>query len=209
MDKDRTIYLKAEQCVKVSNKTIYLEDVVTIYGDDKNLVKELNKEVLIKMKDEEKDKFIFSILKIIDVIKAKHSNVEINNLGETDIIVEYTPPEKKRKVLEYTKLIFVCLSVFFGSAFTIMTFNEDVSVGDVFTSIYELIKSEPQQGGGILEISYAIGLPLGIAIFFNHFSRFKLNSDPTPLQVELRVYEEEVNKAMIQNASREGNEIDV
>jgi len=36
-----------------------------------------------------------------------------------------------------------------------------------------------------------------------------MSSDPTPLQVEMRIYEEEVNKALIKEASREGNTIDV
>lgn len=43
------------------------------------------------------------------------------------------------KVMEWCKLILVSLIVFLGSAFTIMTFNTDVSVGDVFDNLYRLI----------------------------------------------------------------------
>ena len=32
----------------------------------------------------------------------------------------------------------------------------------------------------------------------------KIDSDPTPLQVQMRLYEENVNKTVIENASREG-----
>ncbi len=37
----QTVYIKAEQCSVVTNKKVFLEDVVTIYGSDKKLVKEL------------------------------------------------------------------------------------------------------------------------------------------------------------------------
>jgi stage V sporulation protein AA len=66
-----------------------------------------------------------------------------------------------------------------------------------------------KNGGSILEISYAIGLPLGIILFFNHFSKIKLGNDPTPMQVQMRLYEEDLDKTLIENASREGKTIDV
>ena len=89
-----------------------------------------------------------------------------------------------------------------------MTFNTDVSVSDVFTEIYEVVLGQGMESNGIVELSYSIGLPLGILIFFNHFSRKATRNDPTPLQVEMRTYEEDANKAMIKNASREGKTID-
>jgi stage V sporulation protein AA len=98
--------------------------------------------------------------------------------------------------------------VFCGAAFTIMTFNADASVKDVFDLIYELVKGTKKDGGSILEIAYSIGLPLGIIVFFNHFSKVQLGKDPTPLQVQMRLYEENLDKTLIENASREGKTID-
>ena len=57
-------------------------------------------------------------------------------------------------------------------------------------------------------MSYAIGLPLGILVFYNHINRRKIKDDPAPIQVEMCTYEEQVNKAMIKLASREGKSID-
>lgn len=36
-----------------------------------------------------------------------------------------------------------------------------------------------------MEIMYAIGLALGIIIFYNHFGGKRLSSDPTPLEVQM------------------------
>ena len=90
-----------------------------------------------------------------------------------------------------------------------MTFNEDVNVSSVFGKVYQMVTGQLQTGGGVLEISYAIGLPIGIIVFYNHFKRRDIKNDPTPIQVEMRTYEEQMNKAMLKSASREGKTIDV
>ena len=90
-----------------------------------------------------------------------------------------------------------------------MTFNNDVSVTDVFSEIYRIIMGKESTGFTILEVSYSIGLALGIVGFFNHFAKFKINTDPTPLEVEMRLYEDNVSKTLIQNDGRKEQDIDV
>lgn len=204
---EKTVYVKAEQCSKVSSKKVLIEDVAKLYGTDKQLVRELNREVLMIIQEDKRKKYIFSILKVLEAMNQKHPEVEWNNVGEQDFIVEYSPPKKSSRVLDFIKTVFVCLAVFFGSAFTIMTFNQDVSVVEVFQAFEEMILGKGQESG-VMEFTYSIGLPLGVILFFNHFSRVRMDSDPTPLQVQMRVYEENVNKAIIENASREKNEIE-
>ena len=102
----------------------------------------------------------------------------------------------------WCKLILVSLIVFLGSAFTIMTFNTDVSVGDVFDNLYRLILGH-KKDSAIMETAYSIGIFVGILGFYNHFKGSKLKNDPTPIHIEMRNYEEEMNKAIIKNADRE------
>ena len=52
-------------------------------------------------------------------------------------------------------------------------------------------------------------IPVGILLFFNHFTSWKFSLDPTPLEVEMRLYEENVNKTLIQNEERKEDDIDV
>ena len=77
----------------------------------------------------------------------------IVNIGEPDFVVEYKIPVKPNPAWEYTKLAITCIIVFFGAAFTIMTFNTDVSVGDVFDDFYKIVKGVDKNSGSILEIS--------------------------------------------------------
>ena len=40
-------------------------------------------------------------------------------------------------------------------------------------------------------------------MFFNHFGNKKLTSDPTPIEVELSVYEDDVNTNIIDTLNKE------
>ena len=152
---------------------------------------------------------MFTITKVYETIHKLYPQITIENLGEQDFIVEYEEGKKPPKSWEYVKAVLVTAVVFFGAAFTIMTFNEDVNVSGVFEKIYQMVTGEIKSRGSILEISYAIGMPIGIIVFYNHFKRRDIKNDPTPIQIEMRTYEEQMNKAMLKSSAREGKTIDV
>ena len=64
------------------------------------------------------------------------------------------------------------------------------------------------QGSTILELNYSIGLTIGILLFFNHFGKKRFSVDPTPLEVQMRTYENEIQTTLVENASRKGKELD-
>lgn len=207
--KDGCIYLKIDKNNLVEKKNVHMQDIAQIYGADKKMVNDINRVTVLTVKSDKKENYIFSILKLIEQIDQLYPGIEVINLGEKDFIIHYDPPKKKYKSIEILKVLIVSLMVFFGAAFTIMTFNEDANVKVVFDTMFELIVGRKKSGTSILEISYSIGLPLGIIVFFNHFSKVTVSSDPTPLQVQMRLYEEDLDKTLIENASREDKIIDI
>ena len=158
-------------------------------------------------KGEKNQKLIFSSMKVIEMIQKQRPGLLVENIGEPDFIVEYKIPQSPKKVWEYSKTILLALVVFFGSIFTIMTFNMDVSVEKVFGIFYEAVLGEGTPHGKIIEIAYSIGIAVGVLGFYNHFSGTKNHDDPTPIHIEMRDYEEEMNRAIINDASREGKMI--
>lgn len=90
-----------------------------------------------------------------------------------------------------------------------MAFHNDIGISDVFIRVYEMVMDEPSDGITILEISYSIGLASGIILFFNHIGGRRITKDPTPIEVEMRIYEDQVNNALVETADREGETIDV
>lgn len=206
---NKQLYIKVEQCNIIHKKDILLKDIAKLYSSDSNLVKDVGEICIFRINESENQMISFSIMKIIDLIGRCKKNIDIINLGEKDFIVSYEKPKQPNMVWEYAKATIVALIIFFGSAFTIMTFNEDVNVGSVFGMIYDLFRAKDYQKYYFIEVSYSFGLFVGILIFFNHFSKKKSDLDPTPLQIELRNYEKQINSAIISSASREGRKKDV
>ena len=61
----------------------------------------------------------------------------------------------------------------------------------------------------VLELTYCVGLIVGILVFFNHFGGKKFTVDPTPMEVEMRLYENDIQTTLIENYSRKEQEMDV
>lgn len=206
-----TVFLHFDQCSLVKETRVLLADVATITSTDLRAKQKVGKTELFRFPTQQKEKKVFSVMRVIEQLGNLYPEFNITTLGEPDFIVEYKPEKTGFwvSVAEWGKTVAVALAVFFGSAFTIMSFNKDSSVEEIFAMIYKLSEGRARSGPGELEIAYSIGLPLGIILFFNHFLRKKIDSDPTPLQVQMRQYEKDVNATIIENATREGKKENV
>ena len=111
--------------------------------------------------------------------------------------------------LETFKVVVMVVVIFLGAAYTIMAFNNDVSVGEVFDRFYQQVMGKEKPKVSEIEIFYCLGLAVVIFVFFNDFGKKKITSDPTPIQVEMRKYEQDVDMTFIENAGRKGHEHDV
>ncbi len=192
--------------VQVKNPKVLIEDIVKLGGSNEALIKRLGKETYYNFKDKNTLQ-VLSDVRLISFLENKCPGLSVSNNGETEFILEYKKPEEKnqelKRMLEIAKVLFVALAVFFGSAFTIMTFNSDVDVGGVFDILYQLT-DEAGRKWYTLEISYSIGIFVGISAFFNHISCKKAKHDPTPLEAQMHVYEDGINKAIIEQMIADG-----
>lgn len=203
------LYIKGEQSVEVKTPDVTLGDLVMMECTQQNVLSKLKTTKIMKMPKVGKHRYVVSILKIIECIHEVYPDLEIQNMGAQDLIVTYEMPKKKSKLLEIGKIILVCMITFVGAAFAIMTFNNDSGTPEIFAQVYELFMSKPKTGFGTLELSYSIGLVIGILVFFNHFGKRKFTADPTPIEVEMRLYENDIQTTVIEEYSRKGNELDV
>ena len=205
------LYLKFEKNTATYNRTVTIGEVGELQCADQAIVNRLKTEKLHTFQDIKKGKHscaarkVFSILDVVEKIHAVYPNLEIQNMGETDFIVEYSTKPKDNPVVTFLKVSVVCLSCFFGSAFSIIAINEHVSTADLFGNFYQLMTGQESNGFTILELTYSLGLSVGIVAFFNHIGGRRLTKEPTPIEVEMRVYEEDVNTTLIHTASRNGS----
>lgn len=139
-----------------------------------------------------------------ELIQKKEKQVEVVHVGEPQFILTYEDPAGKSERMSWLKTAFVCLVTFFGTMFSIMTFNTDVDIPKLFERISSQFTSDPR-GLAILEVTYSVGIGIGVVFFFNHFGKWKITEDPTPMEVEMRAYEEQVDQTILEMESRKEN----
>ncbi|MDO5156009.1 MAG: stage V sporulation protein AA [Eubacteriales bacterium] len=205
----KTVYLKIEQCVDVEKEYVKLKDFATLYCDELGLKNEIENIHFFQFEKNKKSKMVVSILKIIEEITRKYPNVEIQNIGESDFILSYNPTSKWETLKEWGATIFICATAFLGGGYAIMAYNTDVGAKELFSNLSMLFFGNAKTGVTIITIAYSIGLFFGMILFFNHLGGKRLNSDPTPLEIQMRLYEQDLNQTIIQETSRNGDSIDI
>lgn len=202
------LYLKAEKNIRTYNRTLTLGEAVQMACADSGILNRLKTEKLYTFDHARTGKrtcaarTVLSVLDVIEKVQAVYPDLEIQNLGEEDFVVEYSTKQEEPPALNFVKVSLVCLICFFGSAFSIMAFNNDVSTVTLFDSFYTLVTGEASDGFTVLELTYSLGLSAGIVAFFNHIGGRRLSKEPTPIEVEMRLYEDDVNTTLIQTAGR-------
>ena len=121
-----TVYIKTDMNTLVYDRNVTLKDVIKIEGANEALVRQIKQLKLYTFPAPEKKNRIknmtevFSILKVIQLIQDKYPGLEVQNLGESDFVVEYIANPDKPKWLEIAKLAVLCLLEIYGYGITMM-----------------------------------------------------------------------------------------
>lgn len=207
-----TVYIKAERNIEVTKPEVTLGDVLTLECAQREILPKIKVLKLLKFHHtdkKQKNRVAVSILKVIACIHSEFPNLDIVNLGEPDFIVTYEVQQTAGGIFHWLKAAVVTMISFIGAAFSIMAFNNDVDTTRIFGQIYELLTGKVSDGFTILEATYCIGLVIGILTFFNHFGKRKFTVDPTPMEVEMRLYENDIQTTLLETYSRKEKELDV
>ena len=67
----------------------------------------------------------------------------------------------------------------------------------------ELLLGKSVEKPLIFQIPYSIGLGLGMIIFFNHVFKKRLNEEPSPLEVEMFNYQNDLDRYVVMHENKE------
>ncbi|MDO5134923.1 MAG: stage V sporulation protein AA [Eubacteriales bacterium] len=197
-----TLHMQFKQNIEVINPHVYLQDVASLSCSSSQILNRLRVMPVANLPPERAGRYAMSVMDIVREIQKKEPGLDISTLGEPDFILTYKREPSPGLFLRWCKILFVCLSTFFGAAFSIMTFSNDVDLPALFSQIYTQVTGSSGNGFTILEISYSIGIGLGVLFFFNHFGPLRLSDDPTPMEVKMRLYEKDVNTTILEDEDR-------
>lgn len=201
------VYLNLTPKIQSKNSEITVTDVAEVTGKNQELIDKIKK-IAVYHFTEDNTRRIVSQLKVISCIEKACQAVVIIPIGAKEVILEYSTAPAPNKVWEAFKVLFVAGVSFFGTGFTIMAYHNDIGIREVFRQISSLVTGEMQKGTMTIEIAYAFGLAAGIIIFFNHIGKRRITHDPTPIEVSMRKYEDDVNNTLAETWDRENNTID-
>ncbi|MGN0395255.1 MAG: stage V sporulation protein AA [Coprococcus sp.] len=195
------LYLNLSESVLAESRKVTIKDVSKLVCDNPDVKYGAEKIELMNFSGT-KQQQVISILDIIEEIHKKYPGTQIINLGQPEVIVYYKSYDTADRMKQTLKLIFICLIAFLGAGFSIISYNSDVNLAGQLDLMQNLFAGESESGFMVAGLAYSIGLFIGIIVFFNHGTNKKFSDDPTPLQVQMRTYEQEVNKTIITDAQR-------
>lgn len=199
-----TVYLKCDRNVEVQSEDVFLSDLGELRCQDNVTAAKLKSLKVHHFGQNTPQRCVISTLEMVAQMEETCPNISVQIVGEPDVLVERVSVDRYKGPKQWWKAALVCLVSFFGTAFTIMAYHNDVGINEFFVEIYRMLMNKEPQGLNTLEVSYSIGLAAGIILFFNHVGGRRITKDPTPIEVAMRNYEEDVDKALIATAGREG-----
>jgi stage V sporulation protein AA len=137
---------------------------------------------------------LIDILQVVKQVTRLFPDMRIEQFGEPYALVEITA---KRSSPNWLLVGAVWLLLFFGSGLAVMNFHADVSMLAVHRRIYQLLTGKISDRPYLLQIPYSFGIGLGMVLFFNHLFKKKFNEEPSPLEVEMYLYQENMNQYII------------
>ena len=195
------VYLQLSESCLAEKRKIKIKDVAKVLGSDPELRYGIEKIELMSFSGN-REQQVISIMYILQVIQEHYPGCTVQPMGATEVVVYYRTYDTSDGVMQFFKFLMICFIAFFGAAFSIMSYNSDVNMVGQLDVMHNIFVGQSREAYPVAGIAYSVGLFIGIIIFFNHGAKKKFSDDPTPLQVQMRQYEQEVNQTVITDSER-------
>ena len=197
-----TLYIKLDQAKNLEHSKVTIGDIAELSCTNKKVIQNISGVILLENKSRGQNRYVTSVMDIIRIVQKKYPEVDIECIGETECVVMFQNQKSRHRILEIAKVLMICIILFFGAGFSIMAFNNDAGIYEMFRQIVSKFSVNQHLGIRLIETGYSLGIGIGILVFYNHFFKVKLSKDPTPIEVEMRKYEKEINLTIIEEYGR-------
>lgn len=197
---ENTIYIRMRNRVQAHLHDKIRLDVIAQIIAPEAILPNLQKLIIHEVTEKDKSIVVIDVMKVISQISQQSLDADIQTIGPAQTIIEVLFKEKGVK-LPFFLLIWFLL--FFGSAMAIMNFHDDVSMKSVQEKIYTVITGDEKAKPLLFQIPYSIGLGLGMILFFNHVFQKRINEEPSPLEVEIFNYQQDLDNYVVIHENKE------
>ena len=142
--KQVVIYLLADDYIEVEVQPLTMGDLCEIVGTDSKVADFVKQMPVTGLQPQETGRSVISVLMLVEAItvqvRKQFAGIQCQCvlLGAEQLIVEWGGKKTASWWVTILKTVCVSLIILTGSAFTIMTYDQDVDVAGVFGRIYQL-----------------------------------------------------------------------
>ncbi|TYR82530.1 stage V sporulation protein AA [Priestia megaterium] len=197
---ENVLYVKMKHRVQVKPNESIKVGQVAIMVTEESFKKEIEQLVVYQVSMSDRNIVIIDLMKVIQSIKSHYPHLDIQTIGPAQTIVEVVYKKRQSSFFFFLAVWFL---LFIGAAMAIMNFHEDVSMQQVHQKLFYMLTGLQDQQPLLIQIPYSIGLGLGMILFFNHVFRKRINEEPSPLEVEMFNYQQDLDHYVIMNENKE------
>ncbi|KPL59720.1 stage V sporulation protein AA [Rossellomorea vietnamensis] len=194
------LYIRLRHRVQVREESmVKLSQLAQIIATE-TIVEDIREIPIHQVTPSDKNIVVVDIMKVISEVCKVYPDLDIQTIGPTQSIIEVIYEKKK---VSLPLFIGVWLLLFIGAALAIMNFHEDVSMREVHQRLYHFVTGGVDPHPLLFQVPYSFGLGLGMILFFNHVFRKRLNEEPSPLEVEMFNYQQDLDQYVIMHENKE------
>ncbi|MFK3937861.1 stage V sporulation protein AA [Alkalihalobacillus sp. NPDC078783] len=192
---DTTLFVRMKPRIDAtSHQVLTLHQLANLSGDQA-IIKRIGHLAIYQIQPTDGSRVQIDIMTVIAAIYSIFPNLDIQVVGSVNTVVYVRQPQKRLRPLY---IVLVWLLLFVGSGLAVMNFHEDVSMRAVHIRLYYLVTGEETLYPLWLQIPYSLGLGIGMVLFFNHFFKKRFNDEPSPLDVEMFNYQQNLDQYVVQ-----------
>lgn len=185
------IYLRMRKNLEISYmKELLVEDIAIISTQNERLKRKIEQTPVYRISEKDKNLVVIDSFILIEHLTKIFEDLEIQLVGPNQTIIRVLPNKKNTPIWVIS---LVWLLLFIGAAMTIMNFHYDVSMQQVQQKLHLLVTGEENEFPLWIQIPYSLGLGIGTLLFFNHFFNKRFNEEPSPLEVEIHNYQQDLD----------------
>jgi len=188
---EKIVYIRFKKSIQVEGlKEIKLKDIALISTKSKKK-SALEQTKIYQITKKDHNIIIIDSFFVIDYLNKVNEDLEFQSIGPIQTIIRVEQSKQKPPILIVAG---VWLILFIGTAMTIMNFHYDVSMQEVQQKLHYLLTGKENKFPLWIQIPYSLGLGVGMLLFLNHWFKKKINEEPSPLEVELFNYQQDLDK---------------
>lgn len=199
MNADRQVFLSLKEKVVLKSKgPVLLKDLANISAEEE--IKQNIENLVYPINIEGEYNILIPAISIISFVKKNVHNIDLVILSGTDVLISFVSEKTNGDKYKIARVILVCFLLFMGSITAIINFHSDVDMKQAHRVIYRVITGMETDKLLLLQIPYSLGIGVGMSVFFNHVFNKKINKEPTPLEMEIQTYQQNVDKYIKSNS---------